>query len=194
MGWSRPNSPTKRMRIKFWRTSRPPLMKRLGEQVCKWEQHKYLVDQITILPSLLQTGANLSFSITSRKFQTVQMVINLGRSIQVKFHMYSGTTRLESFPILTLQIPCRLTGSNLRVLAIRMKSHCHSGQHLTERIGRSLVIDSHLGTRRFLLNILSSTILVDLPLLPVSITSNGCSPDYLVYNLFNETFSFFKKK
>merc|ERR1712176_1585698 len=77
--------------------------------------------------------------------------------------------------------------------SIRMKNHCHSGQHLTERIGRSLVIDSHLGTRRFLLNILSSTILVDLPLLPVSINCKwlNCSPDYLVYNLFNETFSFF---
>merc|ERR1711977_415924 len=76
--WARPYSATKRMRIKFWRTSRPPPMKRLGLQVCKWKQHKYLVDQITTLPSLLQTGANLSFSITSRKFQMVQMVIKLG--------------------------------------------------------------------------------------------------------------------
>merc|ERR1739848_798148 len=138
---------TKRMRIKFWQTSRPPLMKRLGEQVCKWEQRKYLVDQITTLPSLLQTGANLSFSITSRKLQMVQMVINLGLSMQVKFHMYSGTARLESFPILALLIPCRLTGSNLLVLAIQTKSPCHNGRPLTERIGRSLVIDSHLGTR-----------------------------------------------
>merc|ERR1712207_66491 len=113
-----------------------------------------LVDQFTILPSLLRTGANLSFSITSRKFQTVKLVVSLGPSIQVKFHMYITIHLSESFPIQTLQIPCRLTGSNLLVLAIRMKNHCHSGQHLTERIGRSLVL--RLGTRRFLLNMLSS--------------------------------------
>merc|ERR1711959_248637 len=153
--WSRPYSATKRMRRKFWQTSRPPPMKRLGEQVYKWEQRNYLVDQITMLLSLLRTGANLSFSITSRKLQMVQMVINLGPSMQVKFHMYSRTPRLESFPILTLQISCRLTGSNLLVLAIRTKSPCHNGQRLTVRIGRSLVINSNLGTRRFLPNMLS---------------------------------------
>merc|ERR1711933_542096 len=165
--WSRPNSPTKRMRIKFWQTSRPPLMKKLGEQVCKWEQHNSLVDQITMLPSLLQTGANLSFSITSRKFQTVKVVVSLGPSMEARFHMYLTTWVWESFPIQTFQIPCRLTGSNLLVLAIQTKSPCHSGRPLTERIGRSLVL--RLGTQRFLLNILSSTILVDLPLLQVSI-------------------------
>jgi len=44
-----------------------------------------------ILPSLLQTGANLSFSITSRKFQLVQMVVSLGPSMEASFHMYLTT-------------------------------------------------------------------------------------------------------
>merc|ERR1739848_590205 len=158
---------TKRMRIKFWRTSRQPPMKKLGLQVCKLEQRKYLVDQITTLPSLLQTGANLSFSITSRKLRPVKVVVSLGPSMEARFHMYLTTRVWESFPIQTFQIPCRLTGSNLLVLAIQTKSPCHNGRPLTERIGRSLVL--RLRTQRFLLNMLSSTILVDLPLLPVSI-------------------------
>merc|ERR1711933_56533 len=113
-------------------------------------------DQVTIFGESAGAGSVLAL-----------MVSPLSEGLEARFHMYLTTRVWESFPIQPFQIPCRLTGSNLLVLAIQTKSPCHNGRPLTERIGRSLVL--RLRTQRFLLNMLSSTILVDLPLLQASI-------------------------